>query len=276
MGVVASCHNAADAWYVWHRDGLKIKEGQRCCCVQITAPGSYTVEVHSGEEKATSDPVVVCLISELESPTSPVPSTSVKDSHCLLPEKEEITFSPKDEIGRGSFGVVYKGVWAGTNVAVKHVKIRHAKRIQSVVETEVRLQVTKLCDMGLSKLKSAQSLSQTNSTAIPGTPSYMAPECLNNKKATVHSDVWALACKRMELFTEKDSWELLMNEDEMGRDLNNDCNSLTAIMKRKETPGSVESLPSTVGASFQHILTECCQYDLGRRPRAIDLVNAFH
>ena len=140
--------------------------------------------------------------------------------------------------------------------------------------------VIKLCDMGLSKLKSAQSLSQTTSTAIPGTPSYMAPECLlDNKKATVHSDIWALACTLIELFTEKDSWEQLMNEDEMGRDggdLNTDCNSLIAIMKRKETPGSLESLPSTVGASFQHILTECCQYDLGRRPRAIDLVNAFH
>ena len=99
------------------------------------------MEVYSGEEKATSDPVVVCVISEFESPTLPVPSTSVTDSHCLLPvvEKEEITFSQKDEIGRGSFGVVYKGVWAGTNVAVKHVKIRHAKRIQSVVEREVRL-----------------------------------------------------------------------------------------------------------------------------------------
>jgi len=70
-----------------------------------------------------------------------------------------------------------------------------------------------------------------------------------------------------------------MNEDEMGQDggdLNNDCNPLIAIMKRKETPGSLESIPSTVGASFQQILTECCQYDLSRRPRAIDLVNAFH
>ena len=54
-------------------------------------------------------------------------------------------------------------------------------------------QVTKLCDMGLSKLKSAQSISHTTSTGIPGTPSYMAPECLlERKKATVNSDVWRL------------------------------------------------------------------------------------
>ena len=83
MGVVASCHNAADAGYFWHQDGIKIKEGTTCCCLQIKAPGSYTVEVHCGEKKATSDPVVVCLISEFESSTSPVPSTSVTDSHSL-------------------------------------------------------------------------------------------------------------------------------------------------------------------------------------------------
>ena len=41
---------------------------------------------------------------------------------------------------------------------------------------------TKLCDMGLGKLKSAQSLSQTQTTSIPGMPAYMAPECLLAKK----------------------------------------------------------------------------------------------
>ena len=54
-------------------------------------------------------------------------------------DKEEIVFSSKDEIGRGSFGVVYKASWAGTNVAVKVMKIRNAKRLQSVIETEVRV-----------------------------------------------------------------------------------------------------------------------------------------
>ena len=29
MGVVA-CHHAADAWYVWHRDGIKIKKDMLC------------------------------------------------------------------------------------------------------------------------------------------------------------------------------------------------------------------------------------------------------
>jgi len=47
-------------------------------------------------------------------------------------------------------------------------------------------QITKLCDMGLSKLKSALSVSRTTNIGIPGTPSCMAPECLlDRKKATV-------------------------------------------------------------------------------------------
>ena len=142
MGVVASCHLETDARYIWYRDGTKIKEGRKCCCVPVKEAGSYSVEVHFGDETAVSEPMLVCPFNELEPASSPITGASVnKDSHGLLPvvEKEEIRFSTKDEIGRGSFGVVYKGMWAATDVAVKHVKIRNAKRLKSVVETEVRV-----------------------------------------------------------------------------------------------------------------------------------------
>lgn len=301
LGVVASCYMSSNAWYVWYRDGIQIKAGNKNCCLPVSLPGNYNVEVHSGEQKKASEPVLVCNWSDLGSESGVSASgTSPKGNVTQLPvvEKEEINFSAKDEIGRGSFGIVYKGVWAGTEVAVKHVKIRNAKRLQLVMETEVRIHsmvrhpnivqimaisylknsiylvselikgrnleellfnddensdaftiqrcnkldvgkqislavaylhnlkppllhrdikpanvliaekthITKLCDMGLSKLKSAHSLSQTTSSAIPGTPSYMAPECLlERNKATVHSDVWSLACTLVELFTEKES-----------------------------------------------------------------------
>ena len=43
--------------------------------------------------------------------------------------------------------------------------------------------------MGLGKLKSAQSLSQKQSTSVPGTPAYIPPECLVGKeKATIRLD----------------------------------------------------------------------------------------
>ena len=45
--------------------------------------------------------------------------------------------------------------------------------------------ITKLCDMSLSKLKTEQSLSR--STAIAGSPSYIAPECVLQKKTSNNS-----------------------------------------------------------------------------------------
>ena len=96
--------------------------------------------------------------------------------------------------------------------------------------------ITKLRDMGLSKVKTAQSLSHTTSTAIPGSPSYMAPECLLQKKqATTQSDVWSLACTLLELFTD------LLNENKPASgencgDSSYDIEFLIAAMERKKSP----------------------------------------
>ena len=141
--------------------------------------------------------------------------------------------------------------------------------------------ITKLCDMGLSKLKSAQSLSHTVSTSIRGTPSYMAPECLlERKKATVHSDVWSLACTLVELFTEKDCWEQLVEEKKeasgkQSDDLDSDVQLLIAVMRKKECPRALESLPATNGAFLERILKKCPSYDMTKRASAIDIVNAI-
>ena len=99
-----------------------------------------------------------------------------------------------------------------------------------------KILITKLCDMGLSKLKSAQSLTRTTSSAIQGTPPYMAPECLlERKKAAVHSDVWSLACTLVELFTEIECWKQLLEGKEgaaarKSDDLDSNVESLIAIM----------------------------------------------
>ena len=122
-----SCHMAASAIYVWYRNGVPYKQGNKLCCVAVSESGVYTVEVQYGEERDVSEPV--CMI----------------------------------------------------------------------------------CDMGLGKLKSAQSLSHTQSTSVLGTPAYMAPECLvGKKKAAIQSDVWSLSCTLVELFMEKDCWEELL------------------------------------------------------------------
>ena len=144
-----------------------------------------------------------------------------------------------------------------------------------------KILIKKLCDMGLSKLKSAQSLTRTTSSAIQGTPPYMAPECLlERKKAAVQSDVWSLACTLVELFTEIECWEQLSEGKERaaGRksdDLDSNVESLIAIMRKKEWPRSQEFLPDMVGASLRGILVDCFKHETEMIPRSIDLVNVF-
>ena len=132
-GVVSSCYMSPNAWYVWYRDGIQIKAGNKHGCLPVSLPGNYHIEVHRGEQRTTSEPVLVCNLSDLEPPSVSASDSSAKANYTPLPvvEKEEINFAARDELGRGSFGVVYRGVRAGTEVAVKHVKIQNAKRLQT-------------------------------------------------------------------------------------------------------------------------------------------------
>ena len=162
IGVVVSCHMTRGESFVWFRNGVKIKEGHPLCCLPVNKPGSYTVEVSLGDEREVSDPIEIRPIRLSRTSQSPsgekVPEEGLHEGTCdgghageqqtmqkgnaavpAVPvlDKEEITFS--EEIGRGSFGVVFKGSWAGTDVAVKVLKLRNARRLQSVIETEVRV-----------------------------------------------------------------------------------------------------------------------------------------
>ena len=144
-----------------------------------------------------------------------------------------------------------------------------------------KILITKLCDMGLSKLKSARSLTRTTSSAIQGTLPYMAPECLRErKKAAFHTDVWSLACTFVELFTKIECWEQLLEGKEGAAawesdDLDSNVESFIAIMRKKEWPRSQEFLPDMVGASLRGILVDFFKHETEMRPRAIDLVNEF-
>ncbi|XP_057329870.1 probable serine/threonine-protein kinase samkA [Microplitis mediator] len=70
--------------------------------------------------------------------------------------------------------------------------------------------VIKLCDLGLSKICDTSSTSALNTTVghnFRGTPMYMAPEILIDQlPATTYSDIWAMACCIIELFTEDNVW----------------------------------------------------------------------
>nr|XP_006813934.1 PREDICTED: probable serine/threonine-protein kinase DDB_G0268876-like [Saccoglossus kowalevskii] len=53
--------------------------------------------------------------------------------------RKDLKFEKKNEIGRRSFGVVYKGSWIGTDVAIKEVKVRNARLLQATVRREIQV-----------------------------------------------------------------------------------------------------------------------------------------
>ena len=131
--------------------------------------------------------------------------------------------------------------------------------------------VAKICDMGISRLKAIQTMDQSSISGIPGTPSYTAPECLlKNEKATVHSDIWSLACTLLEMYTERECWEMEGNDSHLETSLN-PCNLLKQKLINKEVPPSLES--SDIG--IKEILRRCFEYVPIKRPTALQLVTAF-
>ena len=133
--------------------------------------------------------------------------------------------------------------------------------------------VTKLCDMGLSKLK-ATTVHAVTPTGVPGTPHYMAPECIVQKsKSDLHSDIWSLACTLLELLTQRDCWEYFI--DELGsvkeEDVNFEVSCMMAIFQQQKVPGSLQCLDS----AMHEMLTDCFKYEPCERPHAIDLANMF-
>ena len=298
MGVVTRCFDNPDVQYIWYNNGNIVKEGYNLCFIHIYEDGVYTVQVKVDGEKQISKPIKVEHLEKVDFKPPPAeehgnaedPDAIVKLNHSLpFIGKDQITIT--NEIGRGSFGIVFRGIWSGTDVAIKDIKVRNAKRLKNVVETEVQIHtivchpnitqimavsieknhvyiiselifgenakfkqsilektnyiakqvaqavaylhnldppivhrdikpanilvandlcVTKLCDMGLSKLKSA-TMQAVTGTGVPGTPHYMAPECIvQKKKSDLHSDIWSLVCTLLELLTQKDCWEDLV------------------------------------------------------------------
>ena len=55
-------------------------------------------------------------------------------------ERKDLHYDPKiDEIGRGTFGAVYKVTCAGTSAAVKQMKVRQMKLITNILKSEVQV-----------------------------------------------------------------------------------------------------------------------------------------
>ena len=113
-GVVAACHMAVNAFYVWYRNGDLYKQGRKCCCIAVNGPGLYTVEVQCGEERDISEAVFIrnlnsegSLSPETVAPMSDKTNTEKSststsgqsDSFLPVIEKDELSCSTANEIG---------------------------------------------------------------------------------------------------------------------------------------------------------------------------------
>ena len=374
VAVVTSQHMSPDISYTWFKDEIELKSGKEYCCIRVDAEGKYSVVVKNAETVETSELIHIkhaqtdCSKkdeSRMGSLSSCLPARRVDDephtSNLPMIRKSDFLISPDGEIGRGTFGTVFKGEWAGTPVAIKRIKMRRPSMIQSALNSEVRIHsmlrhpnivqimavameknelyiiseyvdgsnledllfsseevdillttknsiamhcaqavaylhalnppvihrdikpanvlvsrvnhIAKICDMGISRLKAIQTMDQSSVSGIPGTPSYMAPECLlKNEKATVHSDIWSLACTLLEMYTEKDCWEIEDNDTQL-ETLSNPCNALMRNLNNKEVPLSLES--SDIDIAIKETLRRCFDYVPAKRPNALELVTVF-
>ncbi|KAK3577206.1 hypothetical protein CHS0354_030477 [Potamilus streckersoni] len=119
----------------------------------------------------------------------------------------------------------------------------------------------KLCDFGIAKIHSLSSKPTTE-----GTPYYMAPELLiEGKSSSFASDIWALGCTFLELFTEMDLWapdgSLVTEYD------------ITTRMAKNEKPPAFRRLGSQVPYSVREVIADCFDYEPLKRPTAMKLVN---
>ena len=152
IGVVTSQHMSPNVTYSWIKDRTELKSGKDCCCIRADAEGEYTVVVRDGITVETSESIhIVKATSNRSNKTeSSKDSTSNRLSCSYVDDKphapnlplitkSDFVISPDGEIGRGTFGTVFKGEWAGTPVAIKRIKMRRPSMIQSALNSEVRI-----------------------------------------------------------------------------------------------------------------------------------------
>ena len=147
LGVIPRTGEVAITWYL---DGEPLLKGKGHFIFYPQQPGNYQVKLELGADSAVADVTVVtrdstkteikkgetkskhssarCQSSEFEDDPKDgtIPQATSKVSEI---RKAEIKFG--EEIGRGTFGVVHKATWLGTDVAVKVFKLRNLRKMQA-------------------------------------------------------------------------------------------------------------------------------------------------
>ena len=126
--------------------------------------------------------------------------------------------------------------------------------------------ITKICDLGISKIKGVATMTTTIIGGHPpGTPVYMAPEILlENGEATEESDMWSLAITILEFDAEEEAWE--SNHDDL--DDGDYLKTITRYMKMKKSPPTLEKAKGKVW----NVMAKCLCYQQKERPTAKQVI----
>ena len=123
--------------YAWFHspDGSQWKGiGIGGCLINVLEPGSYYCRVTFEDHEMVSKTVVILQQGDVFLVSQEVVA-DVADKEKVSPfgsieiiQRDDFNFSAADEIGRGSFGIVYRGAWVGTRVAIKQICFKRRKR----------------------------------------------------------------------------------------------------------------------------------------------------
>lgn len=126
---------------------------------------------------------------------------------------------------------------------------------------------TKLCDMGISRIKSAGAATTTAIGITCGSPSYIAPECLLwQAKSSTATDMWSLGITLLEFFSEKDAWNV-----------DNELDAISIIMEkmRKKVSPLQDEDESNISKEVLVLLKACVNYDNNVRCTAAEILRSL-
>ena len=116
LGVVTKFFDNPDVQYIWYKNGNIVKEGSNLCCIHINEDGVYKVQVKVNGKEQMSKQIKVVQLKNVADTLAPqaeelknAEEGIVKFNHSLpFIERDQITIT--NEIGRGSFGIVFRGI----------------------------------------------------------------------------------------------------------------------------------------------------------------------
>ena len=127
------------------------------------------------------------------------------------------------------------------------------------------MSVVKLCDMGLSRLKSTACATKTKHS-VPGTLMYMAPESvLQNVMPNRSSDIWSMSATSCEVYAGSDFWNIGDGKADK---------YISTKMSNKKDPDGLCDLRKSYRA-VHRLLKKGLQYEPTKRPSAVQLLSDF-